>query len=196
MTVTPKAALRRQALAGRAASANQTAARAAQQHLSTLLAQWAAVDNIPCLAGYWPIKDELDPRPVMANWPGALCLPVVVERDAPLIFRRYRMGDALDHGAFGTAHPPETAANVVPRLVIVPLAGFDRSLNRLGYGGGFYDRTLALLRESGPVTAIGLGFAGQEVAPIPTEPTDIALDLIVTENEILRPLAKGQKHKI
>jgi 5-formyltetrahydrofolate cyclo-ligase len=88
-------------------------------------------------------------------------------------------------GAF-KALIPEGGAELVPSVLIVPLVAFDRRGFRLGYGGGFYDRTLEGLRARGPVTAIGFGFAAQEMAEVPIEPTDQRLDLIVTERSVLR----------
>ena len=101
----------------------------------------------------------------------------------PLRFRRF--AGEVEAGAFGTSHPPETHEIMVPQVLIVPLVGFDRHGSRIGYGGGFYDRTLAELRGQGPVTAIGLAWAGQELAHIPVESTDEPLDAIVTDRGIL-----------
>lgn len=174
-----KAALRAAALAGRMAGGDA-------QALGANLAAALAPHRGATLAGYWPMRGEPDPRPAMAAHDGPVCLPEVMAPATPLRFRLWR-GEALVPGVFGTSHPPESCPEVTPRVLIVPLAGFDAALNRLGYGGGFYDRTLAQLRGQGPVTAIGLAWAGQQVGPIPIEATDEPLDLLVTDCDILAP---------
>ena len=173
-----KAALRAQALAARGAGGDQAAL---QQRLIEVLAPFAG----QVLSGYWPIRDEADPRPAMDAHDGPVCLPVVPGRDVPLIFRAWNGGE-LERGSMGTAHPPESAPEMTPRVLIVPMAGFDRAGHRIGYGGGYYDRTLALLRGMGPIAAIGCAFAVQEVASIPAGPYDQPLDLIVTDKELIR----------
>ena len=144
-------------------------------------------------SAYLPIRSELDPRPIMeilaaAGW--RLALPVVVAAENPLLFRAYSLGDSLVRGRFDTEVPGEDKEALVPRLLIVPLLAFDRRGYRLGYGGGFYDRTLALLRgetrDGGTgVLAIGLAFAGQEIERVPTDAMDQRLDWIVTEREAI-----------
>ena len=172
----PKAALRAQALAARAAGGDQAA-------LDRWLGRALNPHRGKALAGYWPMRGEPDPRPAMAAHDGPVCLPVVMAPATPLRFRRF--AGEVEAGAFGTSHPPETHEIMVPQVLIVPLVGFDRHGSRIGYGGGFYDRTLAELRGQGPVTAIGLAWAGQELAHIPVEPTDEPLDAIVTDRGIL-----------
>ena len=137
------------------------------------------------LAGYWPMRDEADPRPAMAAHDGPVCLPVVLGPARPLVFRRY--DGRLEPGGFGTSHPPADSPELRPEVLIVPLAGFDRAGGRLGYGGGFYDRTLERLRAGGQVAAVGFAYAVQEIPLIPVEVTDQPLDLIVTDREIFRP---------
>ncbi len=135
------------------------------------------------LAGYWPMRGEADPRPAMAAHDGLVCLPVVLGPARPLVFRQY--DGRLEGGSFGTSHPPEDAPELTPQVLIVPLAGFDRAGHRLGYGGGFYDRTLQVLRAAGPVVAMGFAYGVQEIRAIPAELTDQPLNLIVTDREIL-----------
>lgn len=178
--MTDKPALRAQALAARAAGGDDAALT---RHLIAALAPFAGA----VLAGYWPMRGEADPRPAMAAHDGPLVLPVVVGRARPLIFRRWLGGDLVP-GSYGTSHPPDSAAQMSPDVLVVPLAGFDGRGNRLGYGGGFYDRTLELLRQSGPVTAIGLAYGVQRLPLIPAEPFDQPLDLIVTDLGPLTPL--------
>ncbi len=176
-----KAELRRAALAARGQGGD---AAALTRNLIAALAPHAG----QTLAGYWPMRDEADPRPAMAAHDGPICLPVVTGPARPLVFRRF--DGRLEPGGFGTSHPPADSPELRPRVLIVPLAGFDRAGNRLGYGGGFYDRSLAELRALGPVTAIGFAYSVQEIDKIPVEPTDAPLDLIVTDREVIVPQAK------
>jgi len=173
-----KAALRRAALAARGQGGDDAA-------LTRGLVEALAPHRGRVLAGYWPMRDEADPRPAMAAHEGPVCLPVVTGPARPLEFRAW--DGRLEPGRFGTSHPPADSPVLVPEVLIVPLAGFDRAGHRLGYGGGFYDRTLAALRARGPVTAIGFAYAVQEIRAIPAEPTDQPLDLIVTDDGILLP---------
>ena len=170
-----KAALRARALAARAAQGDGAALTA---KLRAALAPWAG----RTLAGYWPMRGEADPRPAMAAHDGPLCLPVVTGRAVPLVFRRWQ-GEALVPGVFGTAHPDDSMAEILPEVLIVPLVEFDSALNRLGYGGGYYDRTLQLLRAARPTVAIGLAWAAQQLPALPVEPTDEPLDAVVTERD-------------
>ncbi len=136
------------------------------------------------VAGYWPIGDEVDDRPLLERLGRLGCigaLPVVVGRGAPLEFRRWAAGDPLEEGPHGTRHPASAAARVVPDMLLLPLLGFDRHGGRLGYGGGYYDRSLEALRGLHPVVAVGLGYAAQEFARLPCEGHDQRLDWIVTE---------------
>jgi 5-formyltetrahydrofolate cyclo-ligase len=111
-------------------------------------------------------------------------VPVIGAAGQPLSFRRWRPGAAMVAGPFG-ALIPEAGDDVVPEVLIVPLVAFDRAGNRLGYGGGFYDRTLEGLRAARPTFAIGFAYAAQEAEALPLEPTDQPLDAIVTEAETL-----------
>lgn len=138
------------------------------------------------LAGYMPMRTEIDCLPAMRAHDGPVAVPVIEAPAAPLRFRRWTPDAVMVPGAFG-ALIPENGAWVDPQVLIVPLVAFDRRGYRLGYGGGFYDRTLARLRARGPVTAIGFAFSAQEIDEVPIEPTDEPLDLIVTEREIIRP---------
>lgn len=140
------------------------------------------------LSAYMAMRTEIDPMPAMlAALPhGPVAVPVIMAKGAPLRFRAWTPDAPMVDGGFG-AMIPVTGDWVMPQVLIVPLVAFDRAGNRLGYGGGFYDRTLAELRAAGPVTAIGFAWAAQEAADLPLEPTDAPLDLIVTESEIIRP---------
>ena len=157
---------------------------AATAHLRDLLA--AQGGTAPVLSGYMPMRTELDPLPAMRAHPGPVCVPVIDGPARPLRFRQWHDGAAMIPGPFG-ADIPEDGAWLVPQVLIVPLLAFDRAGFRLGYGGGFYDRTLEGLRERGPVLALGFGFAAQEAPAVPREPTDQRLDAIVTEEGVIHP---------
>jgi len=179
-----KAAMRREAAATRTAAHARLGAAAPAVVLAQVLAAHAAVP----VAGYLPMRTEADPLPALVAHPGPLAMPVVTARGAPLAFRGWRPGEAVIAGSLG-APAPANGAPIVPRVLVVPLLAFDARGFRLGYGGGFYDRTLAALRAAGPCVAIGFGFAAQQVDAVPTGPHDAALDLIVTEAGVLDPKA-------
>ena len=140
------------------------------------------LDRVPSVvAGYYPVRSEFDCLPLLkrlATEGWTLTLPVIVGA-APLQFREWAFGAALEPGPFGIPEPSD-APPAVPDILLVPLLAFDRHGYRLGYGGGHYDRTLAGLRAQGEVTAIGLAFDAQEVAQVPLCPYDERLDWIVT----------------
>ncbi|SEQ45336.1 5-formyltetrahydrofolate cyclo-ligase [Thalassovita taeanensis] len=138
------------------------------------------------LAGYMPIRTEISPLPAMeeAAAHGPVCVPVIQGPDLPLRFSRWEPGCALKPGPFG-AMIPAVDDFIRPEIVIVPLVAFDRHGGRLGYGGGFYDRTLEQLRAQGPVLAVGFAYAAQEADALPLEPTDQPLDIIITEQGVL-----------
>ncbi len=182
-----KAAARAAAVARRAeAHAAAAGAAAAQAALAAVLAPLRG----RALAGYLPTRTEIDPMPVMAAWSGPVCVPVIEGRGMPLRFRAWRPGCGLVAGPFGVSVPAE-GDEVVPEVLIVPLLAFDASGMRLGYGGGFYDRTLAQLRVAGPVFAAGFAYAAQEVGALPREGTDAPLDVIVTERGVVWPAGPG-----
>ncbi|MEW9921489.1 5-formyltetrahydrofolate cyclo-ligase [Marimonas sp. MJW-29] len=159
------------------------AATAAQAgYLSEVLAGYRGVP----LSGYMPIRTEIDPRPAMAEAcaHGPVGVPVIEAADSPLKFALWTPETVMVPGAFGAAIPDDPAF-FEPEILIVPLLAFDRRGGRLGYGGGFYDRTLEMLRAKRPTLAIGFAFAGQEVADLPLEGTDQPLDLIVTEAGVI-----------
>jgi len=136
------------------------------------------------VAGFWPIAEELDIRPLMIeliNQGCQLALPVVVAKKQPLVFRAWRPGDPLEAGAFGTLQPTARRAVVEPEVLIVPLLAVDEEGWRLGYGGGFYDRTLEALRARKRVIAVGVGFNEQIVPEVPHDPNDQRLDWLLTD---------------
>jgi 5-formyltetrahydrofolate cyclo-ligase len=141
------------------------------------------------VSAFWPLEGEIDTRPVMTGLHERGCqvaLPVMRGPGKALEFRRWQPGDALVPAAFGTREPEADKPTLTPTVLLVPLLAFDRAGYRLGYGGGFYDRTLAGLRASGAVLAIGLAYAGQEMAGVPHDDNDQPLDWIVTENAAIR----------
>ena len=177
-----KAELRTAALAVRDALSETKRAAAAQaiarRGLPVELVAGAVV------AGYSPIRSELDPTPLMqalAAKGARLALPVITQRGQSLRFRIWHEGDRLLPGSLGILEPSPAAVEVVPDIVLVPLAAFDRTGHRIGYGAGHYDRTLANLHKSRGFAAIGLAFSGQEVATVPALQHDVPLDYVLTE---------------
>jgi 5-formyltetrahydrofolate cyclo-ligase len=140
------------------------------------------------VAGYSPINSEVDPFPLMRALAGkgaTLALPVVIARDHTLIFRAWEVNEALVRGQYGILQPSSDAAEVDPDIVLVPLAAFDRAGHRIGYGRGYYDRTLQNLRAIKKITVIGVAFAVQEIDMAPALPHDEQLDCVLTEHELI-----------
>ncbi|MBH61840.1 MAG: 5-formyltetrahydrofolate cyclo-ligase [Alphaproteobacteria bacterium] len=182
--ITAKASLREVARKTR----RQAALRAAANAPELAAIQFMESINIPrscVVSGYWPIQDELDPLPLMARLQESGCtcaLPVVTGRQKPLKFHSWSSGDTLVDGPFGTKEPESGAPEVIPEILVVPLLAFDARGYRLGYGGGFYDRTLRTLRrQTQRCRAIGFAFADQKVQEVPVGETDEPLDWIVSE---------------
>lgn len=136
------------------------------------------------VSGFYPFRSEISTLPLLARLAGqgfTTALPIVMGAGLPLTFRAWTEGDAMGKGDWDIPIPLETAPEVLPDVLFVPLLAFDRAGYRLGYGGGFYDRTLAKLRAIKPVTAIGTAYAGQEVAQVPRGEFDAPLDWVLTE---------------
>ena len=152
---------------------------AAQEALAAYLAPHAG----KTLAGYIPIRTEINPLPVMAGWEATVCVPVIQCAGEPLLFHRWTSATKMIAGPFG-ADVPEAGVAATPEILIVPLVAFDAKGYRLGYGGGFYDRTLAGLRARRPVLAVGFAYSAQEANSLPVEPTDQRLDAVVTEQGV------------
>ncbi|QYZ71686.1 5-formyltetrahydrofolate cyclo-ligase [Neotabrizicola shimadae] len=178
--MTDKAAARKSAFAARKA-----AFAAGQGQAAELLADVLAAHAGKRLAGYMAMRTEIDPTAAMAAHAGPVGVPVILGPGQALKFREWSPGCTMVPGEFGAAIPAE-GAWIEPEVLIVPLLSFDARGYRLGYGGGFYDRTLEGLRARGPVLALGFAFDAQEVDEVPTEPTDQRLDAIVTESGIRR----------
>lgn len=177
-----KAAARKAAFARRK-PLFQMANGAQAGYLSEVLAGHRGVP----VSGFMPIRTEIDPTAAMAEACayGPVGVPVIEAEATPLKFAHWTPDTKMEPGAFG-AEIPANPTFFEPEIVIVPLLAFTRQGARLGYGGGFYDRTLEKLRAKRPTLAIGFAFAGQE-ADVPLEPTDQPLDLIVTEAGVIDP---------
>ena len=163
-------------------SQTDAGAGACEQFLSVIAFSAQSV-----VAGYLPVDDEFDVLPLLgaaAERGLATGLPVVPGKGEPLIFRSWRPGGALVDGVLGIPTPPETACVLTPNLLLVPMLAYDDAGYRLGYGGGFYDRTLSLLRARQPGTlAVGVAYAAQRVDAVPRNDLDEPLDWIVTEED-------------
>lgn len=188
-----KAALREVAQARRKAAhdnAQGAAHVAARDHfLAAGLHRHSGGGVARVASAYRRIRTELDPEPLMLALLEAgcrLCVPVIQGTGLPLRFRAWRPGARMQPGPFGAQVPAE-GDWLEPDLLIVPLLAFDRAGRRLGYGGGFYDRTIAKLRAAAPVRAVGFAYAAQEVAEVPVDETDALLDAIATEAGVIRP---------
>jgi 5-formyltetrahydrofolate cyclo-ligase len=147
-----------------------------------------AVAPSAIVSGFMPLKTEIDPLPLMRKLADAgakLALPVVAGRGKPLIMRAWQWGEPLAAGPWGLREPKLEAAEVEPDILLVPLLAFDRAGHRIGYGAGYYDMTIALLRARKPVTAVGIAFAAQEISAVPTTSRDARLDLVLTEREVI-----------
>lgn len=155
---------------------------------------------LPELAGiepvgtYWPMRSEVDPRPIMEALVAAGSVVALSQILHPrLSWREWRPGDVLVHGGFKVKEPGPDAPEVFPRALLMPLCAFDRRGNRLGYGKGHFDGSIAALSEMHPLLAIGLAFSVQEVEAVPVEAHDRRLDLIVTEAGVHRVQASTAK---
>jgi 5-formyltetrahydrofolate cyclo-ligase len=181
-----KSDLRSAALAAREALSGGERAAAAQAIATRGLPLEIAPGTI--VSGYSPIRSEVDPAPLMralAARGAQLALPAVLARGKSLAFRAWSPNDRLVLGSLGILEPSPAAAEVVPDIMLVPLAAFDGLGHRIGYGAGHYDFTLAHLRKLKHVIAIGLAFAAQEIVAVPALPHDVALDYVLTETDML-----------
>lgn len=181
-----KAELRAASLAKRDALskvAREAAARAIAAHVLPV-----EMPSGVCVAGFSSIRSEIDVALLMRVLEGkgaSLALPVLAGESQPLIFRHWTQDTQLVRGPYGIFEPSSEAEEIEPDIVLVPLAAFDRAGHRIGYGGGYYDRTLERLRQSKKITAIGVGFSVQEIAQVPSSEHDARLDLMLTEKDLL-----------
>lgn len=176
-----KAAARKAAFARR-----KTAFEAAGPGRAGFLSEFLAGYRGVALAGYMPIRTEISPMAAMeeAAAHGPIGVPVIQGAGLPLKFSRWEPGCLLKAGPFG-AQVPVVDDYFEPEILIVPLVAFDARGGRLGYGGGFYDRTLEGLRARRATLAIGFAFAAQEADELPLEPTDQPLDMVITEKGVI-----------
>jgi 5-formyltetrahydrofolate cyclo-ligase len=180
-----KADLRARALAARDAISIEQRAAAAD----AVAARGLPIEIAPgtIVSGYSPIRSEIDPIPLLrklAAQGAKLALPVILARGKSLVFRAWAPDDRMMQGPLGIPEPSPAAAELVPDVMLVPLAAFDRAGHRIGYGAGHYDFTLAHLRKSKSVIAIGIGFAAQQIEAVPALAHDVALDYVLTETQV------------
>lgn len=145
-----------------------------------------AIDRETIVSAYWPMRDELDTRRLLSGLHDEkvrCALPVVLQKDNPLLFRRWQPGDVLQENFFGVAEPLPDQPNLIPEVILVPLLAVDVNGNRLGYGGGYFDRTIRQRRQGGegPVIAVGIAYEVQRVPIVPTDQGDAKLDWLITE---------------
>ncbi len=182
-----KRALRREARARRR-EAHQSLADEAGEKVRALFAGRIELPPDAVVGGYWPFEAELDAAPLLTHLHGlghACAVPAVAGPDEALVFRAWKPGDRLLTGRLGEPRPDPAAPESSPNVLLVPLLSFDRDGFRLGYGGGSYDRTLARLRDTGDILAVGLAYAAQEVDAVPRDARDARLDWVVTEREAI-----------
>ncbi len=185
-TLPSKGDLRKTALDAR--DAMEAAARAAAAEKLATRGLPFEITPGAVVSGYSPIRSELDPIPLMrklAAQGARLALPAILGRGKSLLFRAWVPGDRLTMGPLGILEPSPAMAELIPDIMLVPLAAFDRLGHRIGYGAGHYDFTLAHLRKVKPITAIGLAFAAQEIKAVPALAHDVALDYVLTEKKTL-----------
>lgn len=186
MTLDKKAA-RTEALALRA-KISPAEADAFAQRLARIGPELARAHNANAVSAFASIGDEIATGPLLAALHAAgfvVGLPITGKIGTPLSFRRWTPETRMVEGRMRIPEPPADAAPVVPDVLFVPLAAFDRRGHRIGYGAGFYDRTLAALRAEKDVVAIGVAYAGQEVLFVPNDDHDEPLDMIVTEKDTI-----------
>jgi 5-formyltetrahydrofolate cyclo-ligase len=180
-----KADLRAAALAKRDALSDGQRAEAAQNLARRTLPFEIAPGMI--VSGYSPIRSEIDPVPLMrkfAEQGAKLALPAVMARGRSLAFRAWSPDDRLMLGPLGILEPSPAATELVPDIMLVPLAAFDAAGHRIGYGAGHYDYTLAHLRKIKAIAAIGTAFSVQQIKAVPALPHDVALDYVLTEKKV------------
>ncbi len=142
------------------------------------------------IAGYFPVNNELDIMlllEILSDQKNIIALPCVNEDTKHLTFREYKIGDQLYKNKFGILEPGKYSHIIMPDIVIVPLVAFDEDCYRIGYGGGYYDKTISILHENIEIISIGVGYDFQKIKKLPRESHDIPLDCIITEKEIILP---------
>ncbi len=179
----------------RAKAFEQDGDQAARAMTETCL-RFAGIAEGAIVSGFYPYRTEIDLRPLLSRLSSEgyrTCLPIVEGIGTPLTFKCWVPGETTMPGAWDIPIPLATAAEVEPDVILVPLLAFDRQGFRLGYGGGFYDRTIEKLRRAKPVKTIGIAFSAQEVANVARGPYDQPLDWVLTENGPIEFRGKGTK---
>ncbi|MCP4935394.1 MAG: 5-formyltetrahydrofolate cyclo-ligase [bacterium] len=187
MSFAPKYELRRAMKAKRASLSSEERRQAAKAVVAHIIGMGRRY-HAP-VALYHPVGNEFDTGPLVQHLRSQshqLALPVVIENGASLAFRPWNKDDQLEVGAYDILVPPDKGLSVVPELLIIPLLAFDDTGARLGYGGGFYDRTLASLRAEHSICAIGLAYDFQHVDDLAVEPHDQPLDIVLTPSGICK----------
>jgi len=188
-----KEQLRETAAKQREAIAAEVADAAGNDIGSALIATFDRSLDLPAgivVSGYFPIGSEANVLPLLKTLSARgfrIALPVVGKRMTPLVFREWQETDTMEQGPFNIPEPKADADILRPDLILTPLLAFDTRGNRLGYGGGLYDLTIATLREYQPVMAAGIAYSGQQVPDVPHDDLDVPMDWIITENEAFRP---------
>ncbi|TXM76118.1 5-formyltetrahydrofolate cyclo-ligase [Methylobacterium sp. WL69] len=180
-TASLKASLRQAAL-GRRDALDPEARRAGALAIAEAVMDIAALAEAPVVGAFWPIRSEVDPRPLIEGLFARgqrVALPKVTPDG--LVFREWRAGEALVRGGFGLSEPDDTLPPLDPTALIVPLAAYDTRGHRIGYGRGYYDQAIARLSQNGPVLTIGVAFSVQAVVEVPAEAHDQPLDHLITE---------------
>lgn len=188
LSSTEKDALRDRMLKKRAALKpieRQIASRAIISHILLHIPAGATV------AGYSAIRDEVDIATllkVLAEKGNKICLPVVTQKEAALTFRAWAPGDVMVKGSYGIMEPQQNAKPLTPDILLVPLVAFDNACHRLGYGAGYYDRTIEVLKKTNPkLKTMGIAYALQKVDKIPASKHDQKLSIVVTETGVVKP---------
>jgi 5-formyltetrahydrofolate cyclo-ligase len=173
---------------GRRDALDKDVRREAAQRIARRALDFPDLRTVTPVGGYWPIRSEVDPRPLMEALLGRgqdVALSQILHPH--LSFRQWQPGDVLVKGGFGVREPGPDAPEVFPKALLVPLVAFDRRGGRIGYGKGHFDRAIAALEEKHPVLTIGLAYSVQEIDEVPIEPHDRLLDAIITEDELISP---------
>ncbi|SAK93000.1 5-formyltetrahydrofolate cyclo-ligase [Caballeronia hypogeia] len=184
----PKSALRATLLATREAQSEQPAQTAKNEALAARIQEVLARHDARCVGLYWPVAGEFDARAAMSRWLAADAtrggaLPIVVKPHAPMVFHAWRADTPMKEGRYRIPVPAEENV-VVPELLLIPCVGFDAARYRLGYGGGYYDRTLAAWPNDARPVTIGIAYESGKCGALPREAHDMPLDAVITESAI------------
>jgi 5-formyltetrahydrofolate cyclo-ligase len=187
-SIAAKISLRERAMKARAALSLQ------ERRTATAVTTERAFERLRATSGviglYEPFRDEIHPGPLirlLASHGHRIALPCTPKLSEPIVFRVWAPGDPLVRGRMNIPEPVADAPEVFPQVLVVPPVAFDRRCYRIGYGAGFYDRTIPILRHMHPVFTLGFAFACQEVDKVPDEQHDVPLDAVVTERELIVP---------